>query len=845
MNFDRSEPTSLKFSSSQCDVGFEERWLVIKSEAIEPLESYLLTRIRKDDNAKSVFTAEEYSRIYTLIYNMCTQSQRNWSRQLFLKYSETLENFLREKVLVKLKGVPGPELIFEFQLGWSNYLLYLHWMERFFGYLNKYYLKISGEGDLMLKGMNIFYDTIFIEIKDELSISFSKAVETSRFGNKVIDDEYLKEVVNICLELSQRSNILGIYENEIENILIHSLCSHYKLLADKWVKVDSLMEYLNHIQESLNSEQERCTSYLTDSTWRKFKKSLISIFLSEVDIVVSQQSSIKKLLFDNEFEQLKLLYSLLSSLSNGIQILSAQIKKYILECGQAVIDEFNKLICQKDNTDLETMISKDEEEALLSGKVNKNRNYLSWITCKRIKTPFIKSTQELLFVQTIMSLYDHLNYLLTNCFERDTFIQKAINESFEVIVNMDVGCHNQAQLICNYCDNLLKKQSFICMNSQSFSESDYFYIISTKIVELFSFIHSQDYFLEIYRYSLAKRLLQNQNTDFEKEELTIISLLKNKCGAGFTSKLEGMILDIQTNRELNIKYNNYLEDVGFKSEIENEEVEVCENNILSDFNSMGDDNKFFNYSKSIEFYVNVLTSSNWPTFVYSNINLPPTLKKYVDRFEEFYFTETDHRKLCWIHWYGQCIINYNKKDLTGININYEITCNTLQACILLLFNNNSILSISEIKNLLQIDASVLKKQIKSLTTTGILIMKHIDKTDDSLLPLKRDDFDLIFEINQEFNPVQTNIIIKTPSQGETAIKDRIEEDRSHAIEAAIVRIMKLKREMEQNELISHVTSQLEYIRPSAVLIINKINYLIEREYLSTHEEDPSKYIYVS
>ncbi|KAH7647555.1 cullin 1-related [Cryptosporidium bovis] len=843
MSFDRSAPDSLDFSPSKSDMGFEERWLVIKSEAIEPLESYLLTRIKKHDNTKSVFTAEEYSRIYTLIYNMCTQSQRNWSRQLYLKYSETLENFLREKVLVKLKGVPGPELISEFQLGWSNYSIYLHWMGRFFGYLNKYYLKISGEGDLMSKGINIFYDTIFLKIKDKLSISFCEAVESSRFGNKVVEDTNLKGVVSICLELSQKSNILGIYENEIENPLINSLCFHYKILADKWVKVDSLIEYLSHIQESLNSEQERCTNYLTDSTWKKFKKSLINIFLSEeVDIVISQQNSIKKLLFDNEFEQLKLLYSLLSSLSNGVQILSAQIKKYILECGQVIVDEFTKLICQRDNPDLETTIPSEGENDLSSGEVHQNCQYLSWIPQKCIKTPFRKNTQELLFVQTLMSLYDHLSYLLVDCFERDTLVQKTINESFEVIVNMDIGCHNQAQLICNYCDHLLRKESWTDNKSNNFSECEHFYVISTKIVELFSFIHFQDYFLEIYRYSLARRLLQSQNTNSEKEELTIISLLKNKCGAGFTSKLEGMVTDIQTNRELNKKYSSYL-DVIFKAETENKEVEASGNNIPCDFNLIGDNSKFLNCSKNMEFYVSVLTSSNWPTFIYSDVVLPHTLKKYIDRFEEFYFTETDHRKLSWIHWYGQCVINYNKKDSKGTNYNYEITCNTIQACVLLLFNNNSLLPFNEIRSLLQIDSSILKKQIESLTASGVLVKKQMDESDKSLLTPEGSNF--VLEVNPEFTCVSTNLTIKIPSQGETTIKDRIEEDRSHAIEAAIVRIMKLKGEMGRNELVSHVVSQLECIRPSTTIIMNKINYLIDREYLSMHEEDPSRYIYLS
>ncbi|XP_026689057.1 cullin-3-like [Diaphorina citri] len=75
-----------------------------------------------------------------------------------------------------------------------------------------------------------------------------------------------------------------------------------------------------------------------------------------------------------------------------------------------------------------------------------------------------------------------------------------------------------------------------------------------------------------------------------------------------------------------------------------------------------------------------------------------------------------------------------------------------------------------------------------------------------------------------------------PERRET--RSKVDEDRKHEIEAAVVRIMKARKRMQHNTLITEVTEQLKSrFLPSPVIIKKRIESLIEREYLARTPED--------
>merc|ERR1719240_1398902 len=89
------------------------------------------------------------------------------------------------------------------------------------------------------------------------------------------------------------------------------------------------------------------------------------------------------------------------------------------------------------------------------------------------------------------------------------------------------------------------------------------------------------------------------------------------------------------------------------------------------------------------------------------------------------------------------------------------------------------------------------------------------------------------------------IKIPPPVAEETHNKERVEEDRSIAIEAAIVRIMKMRKQLLHQQLVTEVFTQLAFFKPNPKLIKQRIEHLIEREYLERDPQQASMYRYLA
>jgi len=74
----------------------------------------------------------------------------------------------------------------------------------------------------------------------------------------------------------------------------------------------------------------------------------------------------------------------------------------------------------------------------------------------------------------------------------------------------------------------------------------------------------------------------------------------------------------------------------------------------------------------------------------------------------------------------------------------------------------------------------------------------------------------------------------------------VDEDRKPQVEAAIVRIMKSRKVLEHNQLISEVTQQLRArFLPDPNTIKKRIESLIEREFLERDKTDWRTYKYLA
>lgn len=80
----------------------------------------------------------------------------------------------------------------------------------------------------------------------------------------------------------------------------------------------------------------------------------------------------------------------------------------------------------------------------------------------------------------------------------------------------------------------------------------------------------------------------------------------------------------------------------------------------------------------------------------------------------------------------------------------------------------------------------------------------------------------------------------------TRTRNAIEGDRKHLLDAAIVRLMKAKKQMTHGQIVNEtVLAVQKHFVPSVGAIKERITSLTEQEYMRRDEEDMGLYIYVA
>ena len=183
------------------------------------------------------------------------------------------------------------------------------------------------------------------------------------------------------------------------------------------------------------------------------------------------------------------------------------------------------------------------------------------------------------------------------------------------------------------------------------------------------------------------------------------------------------------------------------------------------------------------------------------------------------------KHLQWSYMHGHCMVS----SRFGNGKVYDLKLTTYQTSILMLFNDNESLTVLQIKDLLKTEDAVIKNMLGSLTFKKYKILKKSGE-------LKAIGVSDVFTVNDGFKSKLKQITIPAPVIKETFNKEKCEIDRSHAIQAAIVKIMKARKKMTYMHLSQEVMVVLQMFRPNSTMIKAKIETLIDRDYL---ERDPT------
>lgn len=422
------------------------------------------------------------------------------------------------------------------------------------------------------------------------------------------------------------------------------------------------------------------------------------------------------------------------------------------------------------------------------------------------------------YIQSLLDLKDRFDHFLHESFSDDKQFKQMISKDFEYFINLNPKSPEYLSL---FIDEKLKK------GVKGMTEQEIETVLDKSMV-LFRFLQEKDVFERYYKQHLARRLLLNKSGSDDSEK-NMISKLKTECGCQFTSKLEGMFKDMTVS-------NTIMEE--FKGFLSTAQVNLS----------------------GVDLTVRVLTTGFWPTqSATPRCNIPSAARTAFENFRRFYLAKHSGRQLTLQPQLGNADLNatfYGSKkedDSSGASSSkgprkHIIQVSTYQMCVLMLFNNRDKWTYEEIKNETDIPEKDLIRAVQSLAIGKITqrVLQKEPKTKD-IEPSH------VLSVNDQFTSKLFRVKIQTvaankgeaePERKETRTK--VDEDRKHEIEAAIVRIMKARKKLQHNVLVTECTEQLKArFLPSPVVIKKRIEGLIEREYLARTPEDRKVYTYVA
>ncbi|KAL5155686.1 Cullin-1 [Glycine soja] len=504
-------------------------------------------------------------------------------------------------------------------------------------------------------------------------------------------------------------------------------------------------------EDCLRRERDRVSHYLHSSTEQKLVEKVQQevLVIHANQLLEKENSGCHALLRDDKVEDLSRMYRLYHKIPKGLDPVANVFKQHITAEGAALVQQ--------------------AEEA---------------------------SSNQVL-VRKFLELHDKYMAYVNDCFMNHTLFHKALKEAFEIFCNKTVGGSSSAELLSTFCDNILKKGGSEKLSDEAIEDT------LEKVVKLLAYISDKDLFAEFYRKKLARRLLfdRSANDDHEK---CILTKLKQQCGGQFTSKMEGMVVDLTLARDNQLKFEEYLRD--------NSHV-----------------------NPGIDLTVTVLTTGFWPSYKSFDLNLPSEMIRCLEVFKGFYETRTKHRKLTWIYSLGTCHVT-GKFDTKNI----ELIVPTYPAAALLLFNNADRLSYSEILTQLNLGHEDVVRLLHSLSCAKykILIKEPNNKV------ISQND---IFEFNHKFTDKMRRIKIPLPPADERKkVIEDVDKDRRYAIDAAIVRIMKSRKILGHQQLVLECVEQLgRMFKPDIKAIKKRIEDLITRDYLERDKDNPNTFRYLA
>ncbi|ESO08766.1 hypothetical protein HELRODRAFT_109814 [Helobdella robusta] len=793
-------------------ISLEQMWEDLKSGIDDVYQRRYMNKIR-------------YVELYTHVYNYCTNvnqgttnhhntrlttNTRNKKNQntspgaqfvgfeLYRKLKEFLKNYLAN--LLKDGQELMNENVLEFYTKqWENYQFSSKVLNGVCSYLNRHWVKREcDEGkkniyEIYSLALVTWRDNLFHELNHQVTNAVLRLIERERKG-ETINTSLVSGVINCYVELglneedpAMRGPTLGVYKSSFESNFLEDTKSFYSRESSEFLRQNSVTEYMKKAEARLQEEYRRVRVYLHDSTQEQLIKVCENVLIEKhLEIF---QSEFQTLLDNDRNDDLARMYQLVSHVSNeGFAKLKVSLENHITNQGL-------------------TAIEKTKDVAINDPKT---------------------------YVQTILEIHKRYNALVIVAFNSDSGFVEALDKACRKFINNNSVTKSanmsskSPELLARYCDLLLKKSS---KNPEEAELED----TLNQVMIVFKYIEDKDVFQKFYSKMLAKRLVQHMSTS-DDAEASMISKLKQACGYEYTSKLQRMYQDIGVSKDLNESFRQHLESN--------------------------------NESLDIDLFIQVLSSGSWPFQQSTLFSLPLELERSHLRFAAFYSSRHNGRKLFWLY-------NMSKGELAAncFQQKHILQASTFQMSVLLQFNQSFSYTVQQLHENTQIEMDILQPVLQILLKTKLVSCSNAESSSSSgsaanssglaassgsglaangvdnsvqLLPPTA-----VISLQLDYKNKKFKVNINVPMKAETRQEQEethknIEEDRKLVIQAAIVRIMKMRKRLKHQQLLVEVLNQLSQRFCPKVPIIKKcIDILIEKEYLERADGQKDVYDYLA
>jgi cullin 3 len=798
------------------DVDFEETWSTL-SHAFGEIHT---------KNASALSFEQLYRAAYKIVlkkkgddlYKKVADFETNWlSTAVRVDIARTLHaNILADdsdssidaSATAPERREAGTRFLAALKSAWQDHQTSMSMLTDVLMYMDRVYCADTRQPSIFSKAMSLFRDSILystaiastpapLSFLDTLNAVILDQIRMDRDGDYI--DKSLIKANTYMLEGLFETDAEGedekLYLTKFEQEFLAKSALFYREESERLLKESDAGTYCRHVRRRLDEEADRCRSTISESTSTRIIKVVEDeLIRQQIKALIEMDSGIQFMVANDRHEDLGLVFELESRVDPKKPELTKAIQKIIQEMGTNV--NSNAMNQPTAQPAAQPAPAEDGEKAKPVEKVNQ------------------QTVAALKWVQDVLDLKDRFDRIWKVAFNQDQVLQTAQTRSFSDTIN---ALQRSSEYISLFIDDNMKKG----IKGKTEEEVDQ---VLEKAITLVRYLQDKDIFETYYKKHLSKRLLMGKSVSLDVEK-QMLGRMKIELGNSFTLKMEAMFKDMSLSEELTSGYQTYVSKLG------------------------GND------PKRIDLSINVLTSMTWPVESMRGHDeegelktiYPPAVEKIKTSFEQYYTTKYSGRVLSWQGGMGTADIKGHfklpsKDGGPPKTRTHELNVSTYMMIILSLFNDlpaDGTLTYEEIAAQTNIPRNELIRNLQSLAVapkTRILVKEPMSK---DVKPTDR------FSFNEKFTSKFIKVKVGVVTAGNKVENDKERKDtekknndsRGFVIEAAIVRIMKQRKELSHQQLINETLTQLsQQFKPDVTMIKKKIESLIEREYLERIED---------